>query len=102
MKRILLSSWFVCLSLIVSSAQMNERVSKLEGGEQKGSSSSNSMPSGFPIQFHGASLQQVLDLYEVVKERTVLQHPSLPQVLFTLDATPKNASEAAGPGSVKN
>lgn len=53
------------------------------------------MPSGFPIQFHGASLQQVLDLYEVVKERTVLQHPSLPQVLFTLDATPKNASEAA-------
>jgi hypothetical protein len=67
----------------------------LEEGAEKGSQTEKSGASDMTIQLRDASLQQVLDLYGVIKERTVLQHPSLRATRISLSSAAKTRSDAA-------
>ena len=48
-----------------------------------------------PILLVSVKLPVVIDAYAAVKQRTVLQHPLLPNAAFTISANPKTAAEAA-------
>ena len=55
-----------------------------------------SAPGAFPpILLVSAKLPVVIDTYAAVKQRTVLQHPLLPNATFTISANPKTAAAAA-------
>lgn len=47
------------------------------------------------LRLSKANLQQVLDVYARLKERTVLQHPAIKAAVLSLDASTKDRTEAA-------
>jgi hypothetical protein len=50
---------------------------------------------GSNLRLSNANLQQVLDVYATISERTVLQHPALKATTVSLKASAKNRTEAA-------